>query len=111
MNNEILDEAEKYTGPRICPECGYQFPFGIFARWFIMSYGLSKWSCRGCGELLKYDSIKIQMLWLVVMLVAGVLIGVLIPYFDLILLIIIFLIPSLVFILMTLFYVKFEKYK
>lgn len=111
MRNDILDEVEKNTGPRICPECGYQFPFKEFVRQYVMSYGLSKWSCQRCRELIKCDFIKLQIMWLVGLFIAGALFGVLTSYFDLGLLIIIILIPFFAFVLLSLFYVKFEKSK
>jgi len=110
MNNDILDEFEKHTGPRTCPECGFQFPFGKFVRRFVMSYGLSKWSCQGCRELIKCDFIKIQMMWLIGILVNGILFGVVISYSNLGLFNIIFLIPFFAFVLRTLFYAQFEKH-
>lgn len=108
MSNNILD-FEKNMGPRTCPACGFQFPFGDFVRRFVMSFGLSKWPCQGCRKLIKCDFIKVQMIWLVGQLVSGVLFGVLMPYFDLVLLIIILLIANFAFIFQTLFYAKFER--
>ena len=110
MSNNILD-FEKNTGPRTCPECGYQFPFGEFVKRFVMSYGLSKWSCQGCRELIKCDSINIQIMLLIGLLISGVLFGVLTSYYDLGLLNIIFLIPGFAVVILTFFYVKFEKYE
>lgn len=110
MSNDILDEVEKNTGPRTCPECGYQFPFEEFVRRYVMSYGLSKWPCKGCHKLIKCDFIKIQIMWLIGLLASGFLFGVMTSYFDLGLLNIIFLIPGFAFVLLTLFYAKFEKY-
>ncbi len=109
MSNDILDEIEKFTGPRTCPECGYQFPFWEFVRRFVMSKGLSEWHCQSCGELIKCDYILIQILWMVGLLVSGILFGVLLPYIGLALLNIIILILNFAFVLLTLFYVKFEK--
>lgn len=111
MRNDILDEVEKNTGPRTCPECGYQFPFEEFVKRYVMSYGLSKWSCQDCRELIKCDFIKIQIMSLVGLLISGVLFGVLTFYFDLGLLNIIFLVPGFALVLLTFFYVKFEKYE
>jgi len=111
VRNEILDEAIKHTGPRICPECGYQFPFGEFVRRFVLSYGLSKWSCRSCREIIKCDFMKIQIMWLVGILINGGLFALVISYLDLGLFNLIFLIPFFIFVLRTLFYAKFEKYK
>jgi len=114
MSNDILDEAIEHTGARTCPKCGYQFPFGEFVkryvRGYVMSYGLSKWSCQNCRELIKCDFIKIQMMWLLGLLISGFLFGVLTPYFGLGLFNILFLIPFFAFGLITLFYMKFEKY-
>lgn len=110
MSNDILD-YEKNTGPRTCPECGYQFPIWEFVKRFVMSYGLSKWSCQGCRELIKCESIKIQIMLLIGLLISGVLFGVLTSYYDLGLLNIIFLIPGFAAVFLTFFYVKFEKYE
>lgn len=109
MSNEILDEAEKYTGPRTCPECGYQLPYWEFVRRYVISKGLPRWSCRGCQELIECDFIKIQMMSSVGLLISGVLFAVFISFFDWGAFNIIFLIPSFAFVLLTLFYAKFEK--
>lgn len=111
MSNDILDEVEKNTGPRTCPECGHQFPFWEFVKRYVMSYGLSKWHCHGCRELIKCDYIKIQIIWLFGLLVSGSLFGFLHSYFDWGFFNIIFVIPSFAFVFLTLFYVKFEKCK
>jgi len=103
MNNDILDEAEKQSGPRICPECGYQFPFAKFVSRYLMSYGLSKWSCQGCQTLLKCDFMKIQMF--------GALCGLLMSYIGAGWSIAISLVLYFVFALRTLFYVEFAKYE
>lgn len=110
MNNDILDGFEKYSGPRTCPECGYQFPFGEFVSRYVMSYGLSKWTCQGCGELIKCDFIKIQIIWLVGLLIFAALFGFLSSNFGLSFLNILSIIPYLAFVMLTLFYAKFEKY-
>ncbi len=110
MSKDILDEIEKNTGPRTCPECGHQFPFGVFVRRYVASYGLSKWPCHGCGELIKCDYIKFQVVWLVGLIVSAVIFGVLISFFDLHLPIFVFLIANLVYVILTFYYVKFEKY-
>ena len=94
MSNNILDEGVKYKGPRTCPECGHQFPFGEFIVRYIMAYGLSKWHCQGCRKLIKCDSISIQIVWFIGLLISGVLFGVLTSNFNLGLLNVIYLIPS-----------------
>jgi hypothetical protein len=109
MSNDILDEVEKYTGHRICPECGHQFPFRKFVSRYIMSYGLSKWACQGCRELIKCDFIKLQIIWFAGLVIFSFSFGLLNAYFDLGLLNIFILIAYLAFILLTLFYAKFEK--
>ena len=109
MNKEILDEVEKYTGPRTCPECGHQFPVGEFVKRFVMGFGLSKWRCQGCRVLIKCDFIKIQMLTLAGLTISGILLGVLTSYFDLGLFNIIYLLPGFAFVFLTFYYVKFEK--
>jgi hypothetical protein len=110
MKNKILDEEIKYEGPRICPECGYQFPFEEFVRRFIMAFGLSKWSCRGCGKVIKCGFIKLQILSLLGLVVAGVLFGLVSSYSDWALLNIAFLMLGFVLFLLPFYYVKFEKY-
>ncbi|MCG8332190.1 MAG: hypothetical protein MI974_31180 [Chitinophagales bacterium] len=109
MSNDILDEVEKYTGPRTCPECGYQFPLWKFVKRYVMSYGLSKWPCHSCGELIKCDFIKLQFFWLLGLLPSGFLFSVMISYFDLGVLNIIFLTPYFAFVLITFHYLTFEK--
>ena len=111
MHNDILDEIEKHTGPRSCPDCGYQLPFGEFVRRYVLSYGLSKWPCQGCRVLLTCDYSKIQMISLLGLLVAGVLFGLSAFYFDLGLFNVVYMLPYFAFVLYLLFYVKFEKYK
>lgn len=111
MSNKILDEAETHTGPRTCPNCGYQFPFREFVRLYVMSYGLSEWSCQDCGELIKCDFIKLQIMWLVGILLSAVLVGALTAYFDFDLFNIFFLVPYFAFMLLTLYYAKFERSK
>lgn len=109
MSKEILDEAEKLTGARTCPNCGYQFPFRHFMRLYIMGFGLSQWACQGCGEQIKCDFVRVQMIWLVAILLTGVLFGVMNSYIDLGMFNIIFVILYFAFALRTLFNVKFEK--
>lgn len=109
MSNDILDEVEQYTGPRTCPKCGHQFPFGKFVSRYVMSYGLSKWPCHGCGETIECDFIKLQFYWLLGLLPFGFLFSVMIAYRDMGWLNIIYSIPFFAFVLLTLYYVKFEK--
>ncbi|MEM6700346.1 MAG: hypothetical protein AAF599_18220, partial [Bacteroidota bacterium] len=84
-------------------------PFGKFVGRFVMSYGLSKWYCRSCGKSIRCDFIKIQFFWLLSLLPSGLLIGFLIHSFDWGWLNILFLIPSFAFVLLTLYYAKFEE--
>ena len=109
MSSDILDEAEKYAGPRTCPECGHQFPFGPFVRRYVMSYGLSKWSCQSCGELIKCDFIKVQVYWLLGLLPFGFLFSVLMSYLDIGVFNLLYSMPFFAFVLLTLYYVRFEK--
>ncbi|MEM8524869.1 MAG: hypothetical protein AAGG68_09505 [Bacteroidota bacterium] len=109
MSNNILDQVEDYIGPRTCPKCGHQFPFWKFVSRYVMSYGLSKWRCQSCGTLMKCDFIKLNFLWLLGLLPFGFLIGGLISYFGLGVHNLLFLIPFFAFVLLTFFYVKFEK--
>ncbi len=111
MKKQILDEDIEYTGYRTCPKCAHQFPFFAFFKRYLMSYGLSKWTCQKCGQLIKCDFIKIQMIWLVGLLFSGGLFYILMPYLELSLLNIVVIILYLCFVLSTLFYAKFEKHK
>ena len=109
MRNDILDQIEKNTGPRTCPQCGYQFPLWPLVKRLVMSYGSTKWHCPNCGESLKCDTIKLQMIWLVSLLLYSVPLGVLIYYFDLGLLNIAYMIPYFVYVLFTFNQVNFKK--
>ena len=109
MNNNILDEAEKHTGPRTCPECGHQFPFWEFVSRYLRSYGLSKWLCQNCREPLECDFIKIQVYWLLGLIPFGFMFVYLMSNADLGSLNFIYLIPFFAFVLFTLYYAKFTK--
>ncbi len=109
MNNNILDELEKFKGPRTCPECGYQFPLEKFVKRYIMAYGLSKRACQGCGELIKCDFITIQILSLAGLVISGILFAVATAYVDLGFFNFIFLLPGFALFLLAFYYVKFEK--
>ena len=63
MTNDILDKADNHSGPRTCPECGFQFPFLLFVNRFIMKYGISKWSCPSCQAFITYNYRKTYLLW------------------------------------------------
>jgi ribosomal protein S27AE len=110
MRKNILDEADQLTGPRTCPECGHRFPLGVFMVRFVMSFGLSRWACQGCGTLLKCDFVKIQSIWFVGMLLIWGLGGLLVYYYDPNFFLPIFLLVNFAFIFITLYFVKFEKY-
>ncbi|MCR9288612.1 MAG: hypothetical protein NXI23_14650 [Bacteroidetes bacterium] len=111
MRNDILDEGIKYTGSRTCPECGHQFPLEKFVKRYIMAYGLSKWSCQGCGELIKCNFITVQITSLAGLVVSGVLFAVMTAYVDLGFFNFIFLLPGCALFLLAFYYVKFEKYE
>ncbi|MEL6720133.1 MAG: hypothetical protein AAFO82_19955 [Bacteroidota bacterium] len=111
MSNNILDQVEKYTGSRTCPECGYQLPFGRFVSRFVMSYGFLKWSCQNCGESIKFNFIKLQLLWFAGLVVFGGLMGGLMFYLDLKSFNFIYMLPYFVFVLLTLYYARFQKEK
>ena len=74
-----------------------------------MAFGLSKWSCRGCGELIKCDFIKIQILSLFGLVISGILFAVATAYVDLGLFNFIFLLPGFALFLLAFYYVKFEQ--
>ena len=110
MREDILD-SEEHTGPRTCPNCGHQFPFGDFVRQYAMSYGgLTKWVCHGCRRLITCDYNRLQMFWLIALVPAGILFALLISYIDLDWLNMFFTLPFFGFVLMTLYYAKFERY-
>ena len=109
MNNNILDEAQQYTGPRTCPSCGYQFPFWKFIRRYVRSYGLSTWACHRCTQPIKCDFIKIQFFWLLGLLPSGIVFSISAMYFGTGFLNVIFLMPFLGWIAYTFYYAKFEK--
>jgi len=35
-NDNILDAGDKRSGPRTCPECGYQFSLLLFVKRYVM---------------------------------------------------------------------------
>jgi len=111
MPNNILDHNEQSKAPRSCPNCGYEFPFRPFVRRYILSYGMSEWACHSCGEMIKCDFVKLQMLWLLGIFVSAVLIGLLTSYFEMDLFNIFFIIPYFAFMLWTLYHAKFERLK
>ncbi len=111
MHHNILDEPEKETNPRTCPACGFQFPFWTFVRKYAMAFGFSRWSCQSCGEQLKCDYIKMQVWWLLGLVPCALLMGISLSYFDLGAWNIIFVFPFYAFVLLTLYYAKFERYE
>lgn len=74
-----------------------------------MGFGLSEWACQGCGEQIKCDFVRVQMIWLAGMLLTGVLFGVINSYINLGIFNVLFVILYFGFALRTLFLVKFEK--
>lgn len=109
MNDKILDEIETHKGDRTCPNCGHQFALRRLLRLYIMGYGQSKWACPNCGELIKYDFVSIQIIWLLGLLFTGVLFGLINSYFDLGLFNLIFVVLYFGFALWILSEAKFER--
>ena len=68
-DNNILDEADKNTGPRTCPECGYQYTLLLFVKRYVMKFGFSKWTCPSCHEFIKYNYFKSNLIGAIVFLV------------------------------------------
>ena len=109
MRPDILDEKIDETGPRTCPDCGYRFPFGVFVRRYGAAFGFSKWDCPRCGERLTYDFSKLQMWWFAGLVVTGVAYGFTSRYFDLGIFNLLYMLPYFGFMLVTLYYVEFER--
>jgi len=61
-NDNILDAVDKNVGPRICPECGYQFSLLLFVKRYVMKFGFSKWTCPSCREFIKYNYCKSNLI-------------------------------------------------
>lgn len=64
--DEILDTVDKHKGPRTCPECGYQFPFSLFMKRYVMKFGFPKWTCPSCRKLIKYNFFKSNLIGAVI---------------------------------------------
>ncbi len=61
-SNKVLDAAEKHTGPRTCPECGFQYPLPLFIKRYVMKFGFPKWACPSCQKLIKYNYFKSNLI-------------------------------------------------
>ena len=109
MNHEVLDEVQKNTKPRSCPDCGSVYPLGKFVRRFILSFGFLKWKCDGCGALLKCDFIKLQLFWFIGLVICLGLVALASTQLKLGDKSMLFLLPYFPFVLWTMYYVKFEK--
>ena len=109
MSNEILDQVEENKRPRACPTCGEVYPFGKFVRRFVLSFGFLKWKCVGCGAVLKCDFVKLQFFWFIGLMVCLGLVALASTQFDFGNNSMLFLLPYFPFVLVTMYYVKFEK--
>ncbi len=110
MSNNILDKTDNHTGPRTCPECGFQFPFLLFVNRYIMKYGIAKWSCPSCQEFITYNYRRTYFLWLVGFFVAILIFqGIRLLGWDL--QNVFFVLPCIVLVLLPLYFGKFDKYK
>ncbi len=71
--NNILDSVDMDKGPRMCPECGYQFPLLLFVKRYVMKFGFPKWTCPNCQEYIKYNYTKANLVGLVIFIVSVIL--------------------------------------
>jgi uncharacterized protein (UPF0212 family) len=109
-NDNILDVVDKNTGPRTCPECGYQFSLLLFVKRYVMKFGFPKWTCPSCHEFIKYNYTKSNLIGAVGFIICIFLFQVLLSKIGLDLPNFIFLIPYFFFVLVQLNFDKFEKY-
>ena len=108
MQPNILDEPDAYSGPRVCPRCGHQYPYGRFVLRYVMAYGLGREHCPGCAARVEYDSVKIQVFWLIALVGSMLLLASLLPHFDRLVLGVAYVVANFVFILGSLYYVEFR---
>ena len=109
-NDNILDVVDKNTGPRTCPECGYQFSLLLFVKRYIMKFGFPKWTCPNCQKFIKYNYTKSNLIGAIAFIVCIFLFQGLQSKFGLDLPILVFLIPYFFFVLVQLNFDRFEKY-
>lgn len=68
-NKNILDATDKNSGPRTCPECGYQFPLILFVRRFVSKFGFPKWTCPSCRQFIRYNYTRANLIGVVVFII------------------------------------------
>ncbi len=110
-NDNILDAAEKKSGPRICPECGFQYPVSLFIKRYVLKFGFSKWTCPNCSKLIKYNYYKSNLISLVGFLVCVFSFQALNSKFGFNLPFFLFLVPYFVFLFILLKNEKLEKHE
>lgn len=108
--DNILDAVDKKTGPRTCPECGYQFPLSAFVKRYVMKFGFAKWTCPNCQKSIKYNYTKSNLIGAVGFIACVFAFQILPPKFGLELPNFSFLIPYFVFLLVQLNFDRLEKY-
>jgi len=109
-NDNILDAADKNTGPRTCPECGYQFSLLLFVKRYVLKFGFPKWTCPNCNKFIKFNYTKSNLIGAVAFILFICLFQGLNLKFGLDLPDFIFLIPYFIFALILLNFGKLEKY-
>lgn len=109
-NENILDSNDQYTGPRTCPECGYQFSLLLFVKRYVLKFGFPKWTCPSCHKFIKYNYTKSNLIGAVGFIVCILFVQTLKSKIGLDLPTFTFLIPYLFFMLVQLNFDKFEQY-
>ena len=110
-NNNILDAPEKYSGPRTCPNCGYQVSFWKFVGRYATARGQSLFYCPNCRNQLKFAYFKIQVLLLLGICLVGVLFGLSHAYFDFGSFDFLFVFPFMGLVFSILYFAKFKENK
>ncbi len=111
MRNEILDDFTTKTRPRQCPECGWQFPYPLFVKAYILKFGFSKWTCPSCKKFIKYNYFKSNLIGAVAFFVILFAFMGLRSFFEWEVHDIYFLIPFYFFVLVQLNFERLERYE
>lgn len=109
-NDNILDAGDKNSGPRTCPECGFQFSLLLFVKRYVMKFGFPKWTCPNCRKFIKYNYTKSNLIGVVIFVVCIFLFLFFQSKFGLDLPTYIFLFPYFFLVLIQLNFDRFEKY-
>lgn len=110
-DDEILDAIEEKIGPRTCPECGYQFPYKLFVKRYILKFDVAKWKCPSCHELIKFNDFRFNVIGAIIFFVCIFSFLFIRSKFELDLPLLVFLIPFFTLILILVSFEKFEKKK